>query len=70
MDYSLLGEGRKQNSLAEKGSYTAQNESGDLIINDDMDVALLMLYGHILYTGTSYSYALSTFYNCLTTGLN
>lgn len=27
----------------------------------DMDVCLLMLYGHILFTSTSYTYAISTF---------
>jgi len=29
---------------------------------EDMDVALLMLYGHILYAGTSYAYALNYFF--------
>lgn len=28
----------------------------------DLDVCLLMLYGHILFTSTSYTYALGTLY--------
>jgi general transcription factor 3C polypeptide 3 (transcription factor C subunit 4) len=59
MDYNLVGEESKERFTSEKGGYSAYDESGQLIVNDDMDVALLMLYGHILYTGSSYSYALS-----------
>jgi general transcription factor 3C polypeptide 3 (transcription factor C subunit 4) len=60
MDYALVDEVSRNKFFTEKGSYSAQNEKGQLLINDDMDVALLMLYGHILYAGTSYPYALST----------
>lgn len=59
MDFSLVDKAQREKYFAEKGSYSAQDESGRLIINDDMDIALLMLYGNILYTGTSYAYALS-----------
>lgn len=62
MDYGLVDDDAKRKYFAEKGSYSAQDESGRLIVNNDMDVALLMLYGHILYSGTSYAYALSKFY--------
>jgi general transcription factor 3C polypeptide 3 (transcription factor C subunit 4) len=60
MDYALVDEARRGKYFSEKGSYSAQDENGRHIVNDDMDVALLMLYGHILYAGTSYAYALST----------
>lgn len=59
MDYALVDNYSRERYFTEKGSYSAQNENGQVVINKDMDVALLMLYGHILYTGTSYIYALS-----------
>ena len=59
MDYSLVDKVAREKYYNEKASYTAQDAKGHLIINDDVDIALLMLYGYILYTGTSYSYALS-----------
>jgi general transcription factor 3C polypeptide 3 (transcription factor C subunit 4) len=61
MDYGLVDDDARRKYFSEKGSYSAQDESGRLIVNKDMDVALLMVYGHILYTGTSYAYALSMF---------
>lgn len=61
MDYGLVNEDARRKFFSEKGSYSAQDESGRLIVNKDMDIALLMVYGHILYTGTSYAYALSKF---------
>jgi general transcription factor 3C polypeptide 3 (transcription factor C subunit 4) len=61
MDFALVDESHRGKHFSEKGSYSALDEKGRPLINDDMDIALLMLYGHILYTGTSYSYALSTF---------
>ena len=60
MDYSLVSEEYRQKHFGEKASYTARDEHGRPIINDDMDVALLMLYGHMLYVGTSYANAFST----------
>jgi general transcription factor 3C polypeptide 3 (transcription factor C subunit 4) len=62
MDYALVDETRRGKLSGEKGSYSAQDDNGHTLTNDDMDIALLMLYGHILYTGTSYSYALSMFF--------
>lgn len=60
MDYTLVDEESRDKFFTEKGSYSAYDKTGRLLVNDDMDVALLMLYGHILYAGTSYPYALST----------
>lgn len=40
-------------------------EGADHAIGLDIDVCLLMLYGHILFTSTSYSYALGTHNCCL-----
>ncbi|RFU27016.1 hypothetical protein B7463_g9320, partial [Scytalidium lignicola] len=65
MDFSLVDKTQREKYFAEKGSYSAQDESGRAIVNDDMDTALLMLYGHILYTGTSYAYALNYFFRAL-----
>ena len=59
MDYGLVSDEARRKYFSEKGSYSAQGKDGQLIVNKDMDVALLMVYGHILYTGTSYTYALS-----------
>lgn len=59
MDFSLIGEDRHKSRFQERASYTTKDESGNQIQAHEMDVALLMLYGHILYAGTSYSYALS-----------
>lgn len=60
MDFNLVDKTRRQKGYAEKAGYTSQDKNGKPILNDDMDVALLMLYGHILYSGTSYAYSLST----------
>jgi general transcription factor 3C polypeptide 3 (transcription factor C subunit 4) len=59
MDYALVDEASRAKYFSEKGSYSAVDENGRTVVNKDMDIALLMLYGHILYIGTSYSYALS-----------
>jgi general transcription factor 3C polypeptide 3 (transcription factor C subunit 4) len=62
MDYALVDNEWRKTFFTEKGSYSSQDDSGKVIINDDMDIAMLMLYGHILYSGTSYAYALSSYY--------
>ncbi len=62
MDYALVDKSHREKYFSEKGSYSAQDINGHLVINDDMDIALLMLYGHILFTGASYAYALSKFF--------
>lgn len=59
MDFSLIGEDRGKSRFQERASYTTKDERGIQIQAQELDVALLMLYGHILYAGTSYSYALS-----------
>lgn len=61
MDFNLVDKSRRQKGYAEKAGYTSQDKNGKPILNDDMDVALLMLYGHILYSGTSYAYSLNYF---------
>lgn len=59
MDFALLGDEAGGSIFHEKASYSTKDENGNPVRAQDMDVALLMLYGHVLYTGTSYSYALS-----------
>jgi general transcription factor 3C polypeptide 3 (transcription factor C subunit 4) len=59
MDYVLVDEEDRQKYFAEKGSYSGQDEHGNVVINEDMDIALLMLYGHMLSSGGSNNYALS-----------
>ena len=59
MDYALVGDECRAQHFAEKASYTTRDAQGGPIVNEDMDIALLMLYGHMLYSGTSYSFALS-----------
>ena len=61
VDFSLIGEARRKTLFQERASYTTKDSNGDPIQADDMDVALLMLYGHILYAGKSYAYAVSMF---------
>ena len=61
MDYSLVVQGQQKSYYQEKASYTTKDEFGNPIKAQSMDIGLLMLYGHILYAGTSYSYALSTY---------
>ncbi len=59
MDYALVSKDEQQKFFSERGAYTAKGPDGEAFINKDMDIGLLMLYGHILFTGSSYSYALS-----------
>ena len=60
VDFSLLGDARRKSLFQERASYTTKDDSGNLIRAQEMDIALLMLYGHILYAGKSYAYAVST----------
>lgn len=60
VDFSLLGDARRKSLFQERASYTTRDENGNQIRAQDMDITLLMLYGHILYTGKSYAYAVST----------
>lgn len=59
MDFALNGENRKAKLNEQKASYSTRDEAGNPILPKEMDIGLLMLYGHILYSGTSYTYALS-----------
>lgn len=63
MDYALVSQEYRENHFKEKESYsyTAKDENGEQIINSDMDIILLMVYGHILYASQSYTHALSKF---------
>ncbi|KAK0125220.1 transcription factor TFIIIC subunit tfc4 [Cadophora gregata f. sp. sojae] len=63
MDYSLVDEEGKK-KITEKGSYFAVDEHGRPIVNTDMDINLLMMYGYILYSSNSYSLALNYFFRC------
>ncbi|PGH19184.1 hypothetical protein AJ80_04154 [Polytolypa hystricis UAMH7299] len=46
----------------ERAALTTRDESGQPIPAEDMDVALLVLYGHILYAGSSFTNALNYFF--------
>ena len=70
MDYSLADEDRRRTSYYGKASYTTKDENGDPIYAEEMDVGLLMLYGHILFVGKSYAVALSTSIGKLPSALN
>ena len=61
MDFPLVGESQKQSFPGGRAGYTMKDESGNPHMASDMDVALLMLYGHILYCGRSFTPALSKF---------
>lgn len=60
VDFSLLGDAPRKSLFQERASYTTKDDYGNQIRAQEMDVALLMLYGHILYAGKSYAYAVST----------
>ena len=60
VDFSLLGDARRKSLFQERASYTTKDDNGNQIRAREMDVALLMLYGHVLYAGRSYAYAVST----------
>ena len=61
MDYSLIPQDQQKSVYQERASLTTKDELGNRVKAEGIDVGLLMLYGHILYAGTSYSYALSTY---------
>lgn len=63
MDFSLVNESQRKKYFAERGSYSARDDNGQPVINNDLDIALLMLYGHILFSSTGYLYALSEPYS-------
>ena len=59
IDFSLIGEDRALALYNERASFTTRDQQGNAVRADSMDIALLMLYGQILYAGGSYAYALS-----------
>ena len=59
MDFSFVGEDRKRSLFQQRASYTTKDCEGSPIQAEDLDVALLMLYGHILFAGRSYAYSVS-----------
>ena len=63
MDYALVNEESRKQNFVEKAAYSAMDENGKLVINEDLDVSLLMLYGYILSTNNNFQFALSTYLN-------
>ncbi|KAI1008174.1 hypothetical protein K3495_g62 [Podosphaera aphanis] len=61
MDLALLGGANGEKNINEEGSDTDMEGKTNQASTSGMDVPLLMLYGHILYAGTSYAYALNYF---------
>ena len=61
VDYSLTEDASRQNIYKERASYTTKDSNGNSIRAEDMDVALLMLYGHVLHAGKSYVNAVSMY---------
>ncbi|KAL8701807.1 MAG: hypothetical protein Q9224_000328 [Gallowayella concinna] len=62
MDQSLFGQGQHNSWFQERASYTTRDDEGNAIRASEMDLALIMLYGYILYLGRSYSSALNYFF--------
>ena len=52
----------RQTVWKERASLSTKDEAGDPIPAEDLDVALLVLYGHILYSGGSFYPALNYFF--------
>ena len=63
MDFCLVGDQQRRVSFQEKATCTSRDENGNPIKAEELDIGLLMLYGHVLYAGRSYSFALSTLAN-------
>ena len=61
MDHSAIGVLVAQGRHADRASPTSNDGDDDMVPADQLDVGLLMLYGQVLYAGTSYAYALSEF---------
>ena len=59
VDFSVLSESRRKSPREERASCTIKDSDGFQIQAEDMDIALLMLYGHVLHAGKSYAYAVS-----------
>lgn len=74
IDYTLPDHitGGRQNKAVresiykERATLSTKDEKGNLIPAQEMDVALLVLYGHILYSGNSFLPALNYFFRAYT----
>lgn len=61
MDLALLGVNSDEKTLDEEVLDIDLKNKTNQVSTTGMDIPLLMLYGHILYAGTSYAYALNYF---------
>ncbi|THC93697.1 hypothetical protein EYZ11_006808 [Aspergillus tanneri] len=74
MDFTLPNnrEGGRTGKVArdrvykERAALSTRDETGEAIPAEEMDVALLVLYGHILYSGNSFFPALNYFFRAYT----
>ena len=64
-DYAVANETRAKVVEKAKAAYTHMDDRGQPIINKELDVSLLMIYGHILIAGASYLYGLNYFHRAL-----
>ncbi|KAL9005044.1 MAG: hypothetical protein Q9188_002151 [Gyalolechia gomerana] len=62
MDCSLVDQNQRRELYQEKASYTTRDDEGRSISAGDMDLALLMLYGYMLYLGKSFALSLNYFF--------
>jgi len=65
MDWVLSNDERRNVIKGDKANYTHHDEFGKTIVNEELDVSLLMAYGHILVAGSSFVYALNYFHRAL-----
>ncbi|KAL4916025.1 hypothetical protein BDW62DRAFT_110377 [Aspergillus aurantiobrunneus] len=54
--------GVRESVYKERAALSTKDDTGEAIPADEMDVALLVLYGHILYSGNSFYPALNYFF--------
>lgn len=62
MDYTLTTAPRREKYYKEKAGYTHRNDKGEVVMNEDLNLGLLMTYGHILAMGQSFGYAMNYYY--------
>ena len=65
IDFSLIGAEKALSVYNERAHFHTRDSEGNHIEAKDMDVALLMLYGQMLYAAGSYMLALNYFFRCL-----
>ena len=59
VDFALLGVNHGKPHPQERTSHSTTSSDGQKVYAKEVDIALLMLYGHILHAGKSYAYAVS-----------